>query len=74
MVKSVDVVDEYTVAFTLTEASSVFLAQISSYTTGMVSPKAVESAGKEFGQNPVGTGPQMCIRDRSWSSRCPLWL
>ena len=57
MVKSVDVVDEYTVAFTLTGPSSVFLAQISSYTTGMVSPKSAEASGKEFGQNPVGTGP-----------------
>lgn len=57
MVKSVDVVDEYTVAFTLSEPSSVFLAQISSYTTGMLSPKSAESQGKEFGQHPVGTGP-----------------
>lgn len=71
MVKSVDVVDEYTVAFTLTEASSVFLAQISSYTTGMVSPKAVESAGKEFGQNPVGTGP---LKLDSWDFGSSLKL
>lgn len=63
MVKSVDVVDEYTVAFTLSEPSSVFLAQISSYTTGMLSPKSAESQGKEFGQHPVGTGP---LKLESW--------
>lgn len=63
MVASVDVVDEYTVAFNLTEPSGVFLAQISSYTTGMMSPKAAEEYGEAFGQNPVGTGP---LKLESW--------
>lgn len=71
MVKSVDVVDEYTVSFTLTEPSSVFLAQISSYTTGMLSPKAVETYGKDFGQNPVGTGP---LKLESWDYGSSLTL
>lgn len=71
MVKSVDVIDEYTVAFTLTEASSVFLAQISSYTTGMLSPKSLETYGDQFGQNPVGTGP---LKLESWDFGSSLTL
>lgn len=71
MVESVTVVDEYTVSFTLTEASSVFLAQISSYTTGMLSPKAAETYGKEFGQHPVGTGP---LKLESWDYGSSLKL
>lgn len=71
LVKSVDVVDDYTVVFTLTEPSGVFLAQISSYTTGMMSPKASKEYGKEFGQNPVGTGP---LKLESWDFGSSLVL
>ncbi len=71
MVESVNVEDEYTVSFTLTEPSSVFLAQISGYTVSMLSPKSVETYGDTVGQNPVGTGP---LKLESWDFGSSLTL
>lgn len=56
-VKETMVVDPTTVKFTLNEPYAPFLSNLA-YPTGLiVSPDAVKANGKEFGRNPVGTGP-----------------
>jgi peptide/nickel transport system substrate-binding protein len=56
-VGKVEAVDPRTVRFTLKEPYAPFLSNLA-YPTGlMVSPSAVTERGKEFGRNPVGTGP-----------------
>lgn len=56
-VESTEVVDDMTVKFTLNAPYAPFLSNLA-YPTGLiVSPEAVKAQGKEFGRNPVGTGP-----------------
>ncbi|AVO36298.1 ABC transporter substrate-binding protein [Pukyongiella litopenaei] len=56
-VQSTEAVDDKTVKFTLNAPYAPFLSNLA-YPTGlMVSPDAVKAHGKEFGRNPVGTGP-----------------
>jgi len=56
-VESTEVVDDMTVKFTLNAPYAPFLSNLA-YPTGLiVSPTAVKAHGKEFGRNPVGTGP-----------------
>ncbi|WP_027133719.1 ABC transporter substrate-binding protein [Geminicoccus roseus] len=56
-IDKVEAVDPQTVRITLTEPFAPFLSNLA-YPTGlMVSPEAVTGQGKEFGRNPVGTGP-----------------
>ena len=54
---SVDVVDEYTVKFNLTQPSSPLLATLTDRAGMMVSPKAAQEKGDDFARAPVGTGP-----------------
>ena len=53
----VDVVDPLTVKIVLKEPSSPFLAQLTDRSGMIVSPKAAEAAGKDFGLHPVCAGP-----------------
>lgn len=53
-IKSTEVVDEYTVKVTLNQP---FSAMINKFTTGIISPQALEKYGKDIAKNPVGTGP-----------------
>tara|TARA_R110002012_G_scaffold153312_3_gene313359 strand:+ start:416 stop:2098 length:1683 start_codon:yes stop_codon:yes gene_type:complete len=56
-VESTEVVDDLTVKFTLNAPYAPFLSNLA-YPTGLiVSPTAVAANGKDFGRNPVGTGP-----------------
>ncbi|MGK9261383.1 ABC transporter substrate-binding protein [Sinorhizobium meliloti] len=56
-VDAVNVLDEHTVEFRLSEAFAPFLSNLA-YPTGLiVSPAAVEKHGKEYGRSPSGTGP-----------------
>lgn len=57
LVKEVKVVDKYTVQVTLKSAFAPFLAVLSDRSGMMVSPTAAQKYGKDFGNNPVGTGP-----------------
>ncbi len=56
-IESVDVVDEFTVEFTLNEPFAPFLSNLA-YPAGLIiSPTAVMESGEDFDRNPVGTGP-----------------
>jgi peptide/nickel transport system substrate-binding protein len=57
MVDSVDVVDEYTVTFTLKDRFAPFLNHLAMHPAAMASPAAIEQYGRDFSINPVGTGP-----------------
>ena len=55
--EGVEVLDDYTVRFTLSEPYAPFLAAVS-YTAFYILPREdVEKLGKDFGFRPVGTGP-----------------
>jgi peptide/nickel transport system substrate-binding protein len=56
-VKSVDVIDEYTIAFTLTEPLAPFINNLAMTQFSMISPEAVKKYGRDISSNPVGTGP-----------------
>jgi peptide/nickel transport system substrate-binding protein len=53
----VDVVDPHTVRIVLKAPSAPFLSQLADRAGMIVSPKAAEAEGKNFGQHPVCAGP-----------------
>ena len=56
-VKSVEVVDEYTVKFILSEPSATFITLLAHTNLSIVSKEAAEKYGEQFASHPVGTGP-----------------
>lgn len=54
---SVEVVDPRTVRIRLKAPSAAFLSQLTDRAGMIVSPKAAEAAGKEFGNKPICAGP-----------------
>lgn len=52
-----DVVDDSTLKVTLKSPYGPFIYGLTEYTVAMVSPDAVKKYGKDFGRNPVGSGP-----------------
>ena len=58
MLKEVQVVDDYTVKFILSEPYAAFPHLLTNYRAGpIVNVKAVQQFGKDYDWNPVGTGP-----------------
>lgn len=57
LVESVEVVDEYTVKIHLKEPYSPFLSVLTDRAGMMISPTAVKKLGRDFANQPVGTGP-----------------
>jgi peptide/nickel transport system substrate-binding protein len=51
-----DVLDEYSVKFTLDQPHAGFVSMLAGYPISIVSPTAVEKYGDDFTKNPVGTG------------------
>jgi len=56
-VEAVDVIDEYTVRYTLSQPYAYFEEYMCGGMGNIVSPAAVEQYGEDFVQHPVGTGP-----------------
>ncbi|WP_425290222.1 ABC transporter substrate-binding protein [Arsenicitalea aurantiaca] len=70
-VENVEVVDDLTVRFTLSEPFAPFLSNLA-YPTGLiVSPAAVEANGEDYGRNPAGTG---AYRFAQWQSNTSVVL
>ena len=56
-VEKIEALDAQTVRFTFKQPSATFFGTISTPYAGIVSPKAIEEEGDQFGQKPVGSGP-----------------
>jgi peptide/nickel transport system substrate-binding protein len=56
-ITGVEVVDEYTIRFTVGAPDATLLAQFADRAGMMISPTAAEAAGTDFGLNPVCSGP-----------------
>lgn len=57
MIKEVNVIDDYTVAFVTANPFAPFLAQLSAYNLAIISPTAAKKWGKKYSEHPAGTGP-----------------
>ena len=57
VITKVEAVNPQTVRITLKNPQGPLLANLAVFTFDIVSPKAVEKHGLNFGKNPVGTGP-----------------
>lgn len=56
-IASVDTIDDYTVRVMTSEPSPQLMWNLAGTSASIVSQKAVEELGADFGKNPVGTGP-----------------
>lgn len=56
-VESVEVVGDHEILFKLAQPDATLLAQLADRAGMMISPKAAEEAGADFGANPVCSGP-----------------
>src|SRR5207245_9659955 len=56
-VAKMDVVDEYTLRFTLPDPSAPFLSSLAMTWQGIMSPAATKQYNCDASQHPVGTGP-----------------
>lgn len=64
-IKSVDVVDEFTVKITLNAPFGAFINNLAHQAFAISSPKAIATYGKDLGRHPVGTGPYKFV---SWET------
>ncbi|CCO08233.1 ABC transporter substrate-binding protein [Desulforamulus hydrothermalis] len=70
MVESVEIVDDYTVAFNLRAPYAPLLRNLAMpWAAPVVSPSAVKKFGHDFAKNPVGTGP---YRLSEWRNGTPV--
>ena len=73
----IDIVDPLTVKLTLKSATSPFVAQLTDRAGMIVSPKAAEAEGKDFGLHPVCAGPfkftERVAQDRIVLDRFPQY-
>ena len=70
-VESAEVIDDLTVAITLTQPYAPFLSNMA-YTSGLImSPEAVKTYGKDAGRHPSGTGP---FKFAEWQSNTRVVL
>ncbi len=70
-VSGVEAVDPLTVKFVLKQPNAAFLAYLSLPNAGIISPTAQQRLGKDFANQPVGTGP---YRFSSWQRGVKLVL
>lgn len=62
-ISTIEVVDDLTVRLTLNETFAPFLANMAMHAAAIVSPTAVMEHGRDFSENPVGSGPYRFV---SW--------
>ena len=62
VIESVDVVDEYTVKFSLKEPQGPFIRNLTMSPFAIASPAAIEKNVDDFWQEPVGTGPYTFVK------------
>lgn len=65
MIKSVRVIDDYTVALTTDEPFMPMIRQLTYYPVAILNQTAVKKYGEDYGRHPVGTGPFKFIE---WTS------
>jgi peptide/nickel transport system substrate-binding protein len=70
-VAAVEAVDGVTVRFDFNTPDATFFATLTSPYAGIVSPTAVEAAGADFSQNPVGSGP---FKLKEWDTGVAITL
>ena len=70
-IAAMEKIDDLTVTFRLNEPSATLLSALTYPYAGILDPSAVESAGEQYGQNPVGTGSFML---ESWIAESELTL
>jgi len=56
-IKSIQVLGPYQVEFVLKSPFAPFLANLSNYAGGIVDAKVAQTEGKQYGRQPIGTGP-----------------
>lgn len=64
-IKSVDVVDDYTVKITLNAPFGAMINNFAHQAFAISSPKAIATYGKDLGRHPTGTGPYKFV---SWQT------
>lgn len=64
-IKSVDVVDEFTVKITLNAPFGAMINNLAHQAFAISSPKAIAAFGKDLGRHPSGTGPYQFV---SWET------
>lgn len=64
MIKDFEIVNDYEIKFILDEPCAVIPAMVSTYSTGMMSPKAVKEFGKDYSTHAAGTGP---LKLKEWT-------
>jgi len=70
-VDSVNKIDDLTVAFKMKKPSAPFITSLAMVWNGVVSPTAAAKYGKDFRNNPVGSGPFIF---KEWKSRDSITL
>jgi peptide/nickel transport system substrate-binding protein len=66
-----EVLDDYTIRITLKEPYAPFLINLGPGSLSPVSPTAVQRLGRDFGRQPVGTGPFMV---KEWQAKSHVTL
>jgi peptide/nickel transport system substrate-binding protein len=64
MIRQIETPDSLTVVFRLEHPSAIFLSNLAMFCGSIVSPAALEKSGRDFADQPVGTGP---FRVAKWS-------
>jgi peptide/nickel transport system substrate-binding protein len=56
MIEKIEVVDDHTVKFTTKDVFAPFLSQMATYNAAILSPRAIDTYGKDYSTHPAGTG------------------
>ena len=71
MISDFDIVNDYEIKFILDQPCAVIPAMVSTYSTGMMSPKALRSMERDYSTHAAGTGPLKFKGMDSGRNPCP---